>query len=283
MIKITVLLDHELSRNKGLAATHGLSFYLQKGETKIMFDFGPGREAWENGRKLNIPFEEIRYGVFSHSHYDHGCGFFHAPEYGCFPSAVLGDPAFFFQEKYSAGPGGIYTYMGCGFSKEYVSAHTRQQLICSSMIKLEEGCWALGNFERKCSWEKIPPKYVRETAFGKMKPDLFEDEICLVLELENTENTPPGLALIAGCSHPGIVNMVNTAKRILGRPVLAVIGGLHLSKSEPERLHQTARELKGAGVVFAAPSHCSGRETGHIFAEYGINVCYPAAGDCLYL
>lgn len=43
-----------------------------------------------------------------------------------------------------------------------------------------------------------------------------------------------GLVLISGCGHPGIVTIVDTAQRITGLPVFAVVGGLHLYYTQPE-------------------------------------------------
>ncbi len=43
-----------------------------------------------------------------------------------------------------------------------------------------------------------------------------------------------GLVLISGCGHPGIVTMVESAQKITGIPVYAVVGGLHLYYTQPE-------------------------------------------------
>lgn len=312
-IKILTLLENQESRNKGLVSAHGLSFYIQKGDVKLMFDFGPGREAWENGRRMNVPFGEIRYGIFSHSHYDHSCGFLWAEEYGLDAAAVCGAAGEFFRPKYSLAEEGYgkeegreegkeegekeiikpeegkecfpeeifgktYTYMGCGFSEEYLESHTRQILICKDVLELGSGCWAAGNFGRGCLWEHIPGKYVREGAHG-MEPDTFADEICLVLALPGGR----GLGLIAGCSHPGIVNMVHTVKERWNMPVQVVIGGLHCAKLSKERMEKTAEALKEAGVRLAVLNHCSGTRIQEVMAGWGIRSFSLKTGDYLCL
>ena len=300
MIKILTVMDNEVSGNQGLKACHGLSFYIQKDDVKFMFDFGPGPETWENARRMNVPFKEIQYGVFSHSHYDHSSGFLWAEEYGMTgAAAVYGAEDSFFQAKYSAEKGGrggnAYTYMGCGFSKEYVASRVSQALVCRDSLKLAHGCWAVGNFQRDCLWEQIPGKYVKEEG-SKMVPDLFEDEICLALELqekeapnkdldrkENLDKKENGLALIAGCSHPGIVNMVKTVEKRLSMPVRIVIGGIHLMHTDDERIQKTVRELKAMGVKEAAFNHCSGSRLQEILTVNGMKNIGLKTGDCLCL
>ncbi len=288
MIKILTLMDNGCSGNQALTAGHGLSFYIQTDSAKLMFDFGPGPETWENGRRMNVSFQEIQYGIFSHSHYDHSCGFLCAEAYKMTgATAVYGTEASFFQTKYSAGEGGmgrsVYTYMGCGFSKEYVASHTKKILVCDQMLQLFDGCWAIGNFERSCLWEQIPGKYVKEEG-SRMVPDLFEDEICLAMELTNKEDREEkSLALIAGCSHPGIVNMVKTVGKRLSMPVRIVIGGIHLSNAADERIEKTVMELKAMGVKEAAFNHCSGSRLEPFLTACGIRNIRLKTGDCLCL
>lgn len=281
MIKIMTLYENELSGHKGLAAGHGLSFYICTDAVQLMFDFGSGRDTWENGRKMNVPFSQISYGVFSHSHYDHSGGFCYGEAYGFLPSVVWGREEYFFQPKLSAHPLSqpgmeAYTYMGCGFSKMYALSHTRKQLVCDDQLELARGCWAVGNFERTCPWEEIPGRYLRETRTG-IVPDGFEDEICLALDLGE------GLAVVAGCSHPGIVNMVSTIVKRLKKPVRIVVGGLHLAGAGKERIERTARGLRELGVCRAAVNHCSGEGLEEQFRQQGIENCRLRVGDCLYL
>ena len=56
MVRILCVMDNVVSGNKGLKAQHGLSFYLEAGGKKLLFDFGQGRDTWENGKRLGVPF-----------------------------------------------------------------------------------------------------------------------------------------------------------------------------------------------------------------------------------
>lgn len=59
---------------------------------------------------------------------------------------------------------------------------------------------------------------------GAFTVDTFSDEILLAID------TLKGLVIILGCSHPGIKNMLDAVRRLLGKPVYAVLGGLILLK-----------------------------------------------------
>lgn len=276
MVRILCVMDNVVSGNKGLEARHGLSLYLEAGGKKVLFDFGQGKETWENGKRLGVPFDQLDYLVFSHSHYDHCAGFLWAEEYGVKGCAVLGKEEAFFQEKYGKEKEWS-VYLGCGISKAYLWEKTGQQWICEDVLSLGEGLWAVGGFERIHPQEAIPARFIREAARGVMVHDSFDEEICLAADTGN------GLAVIAGCSHPGIINMLETVERKLGQPVRTVIGGTHLLGADKERLLWTGAQLKRLGVELAAFNHCTGTEFVPILTEEGIRSGYFGAGSCLYL
>jgi len=86
-------------------------------------------------------------------------------------------------------------------------------------------------------------------------------------------NSKKGLIVITGCAHPGIVNIVNKAKKMMKKEkVYLVVGGFH---HPPIAVVKKFREL---GVKKVAPSHCTGdpvrkafaKEYKENFIEYGV-------------
>lgn len=67
-----------------------------------------------------------------------------------------------------------------------------------------------------------------------------------------------GLVVFVGCSHPGIVRIVEKATRDLKVQVYAVIGGLHLEGKLYSEINGTMELLKTLGVKVVIPLHCSG-------------------------
>jgi 7,8-dihydropterin-6-yl-methyl-4-(beta-D-ribofuranosyl)aminobenzene 5'-phosphate synthase len=78
----------------------------------------------------------------------------------------------------------------------------------------------------------------------------------------------PGVAVITGCAHPGIVEIVERTVSDRGGPVSLVAGGFHLS-SHP-RVGEVVERFRQLGVERVGPSHCSGDGTREAFRrEYG--------------
>jgi len=82
-----------------------------------------------------------------------------------------------------------------------------------------------------------------------------------------------GLIIITGCAHPGIVNIVKRAKKLMKKgKVYLVLGGLHHPPLS------CVKEFKELGVEKVAPSHCTGnlareafrKEYKENFIEYGV-------------
>ena len=80
--------------------------------------------------------------------------------------------------------------------------------------------------------------------------------------------TSRGLAVITGCAHPGIVNIVKRAKEVTGDKVYLAIGGFHLRGMFPSQLSYVAENLLRLGVHKVAPCHCSGDEARKLFEDY---------------
>ena len=70
IIKIVTVMDNLAGEQKAMKAEHGLSFYVETGDMRILFDFGAGRHALENALRLGIRPEQADFAVGSHGHYD---------------------------------------------------------------------------------------------------------------------------------------------------------------------------------------------------------------------
>lgn len=75
IIKIVTVMDNLAGEQKAMKAEHGLSFYVETGDMRILFDFGAGRHALENTLRLGIRPEQADIAVGSHGHYDHAAGY----------------------------------------------------------------------------------------------------------------------------------------------------------------------------------------------------------------
>lgn len=275
MVVLRTLLENSLSRNRALHAEHGLSFLVETAGKKILFDCSAGKAARRNAAKMHVSLEYVDYVVLSHSHYDHAGGYPDMVEHGVRAPLVTG-PCFF-EEKY-ARDGDKYVYLGCGFGPEFLEEKKIEHRICEGILTLFEGCHVVGGFERVYGFEKAPARFVRQTA-GGMEEDSFPDEVCLVIE------DARGLVVIAGCSHPGILNMLETVKRRFDRPVYAVFGGSHLVEADGARMEETIEKLQEMGVGMAGFNHCTGDDAQKRLAACGkaMPCSHLKTGDCIFL
>ena len=58
----------------GFAYEHGLSFYIETGDKKLLFDMGQTDLFLQNAQTLGVPLDEVDTAFVSHGHYDHGGG-----------------------------------------------------------------------------------------------------------------------------------------------------------------------------------------------------------------
>ncbi len=99
--------------------------------------------------------------------------------------------------------------------------------------------------------------------------------------------TRDGTAVITGCAHPGLVEMVRRAQVTAPGKVALLAGGFHLTGfSDKDKLHAIVVELRQLGVQRILPTHCTGDVAIAVFrtelgADYldggvGRTVAFPA-------
>jgi 7,8-dihydropterin-6-yl-methyl-4-(beta-D-ribofuranosyl)aminobenzene 5'-phosphate synthase len=78
--------------------------------------------------------------------------------------------------------------------------------------------------------------------------------------------TAKGSVVLLGCAHAGVINTLDYISQLTrGKPICAVIGGMHLSASGTDRLVATYRALKDYEPAILAPCHCTGDDASGFF------------------
>ena len=72
-MRIMNLVENELGES-GCEAAHGLSFYVETDNHKLLFDSSPSELVIRNARKLGVDLTAIDTVILSHGHYDHSGG-----------------------------------------------------------------------------------------------------------------------------------------------------------------------------------------------------------------
>ena len=87
-------------------------------------------------------------------------------------------------------------------------------------------------------------------------------EQALIIKIES------GMTVITGCSHPGIITMIEKAKEFFPDvPIALVLGGFHLKDENPETIDSIASTLMKMGVQRVGPTHCTGKIVQTIFQK----------------
>lgn len=273
MVKITALMDDNPSQRCALVHEHGLAYLVEGEGYQFLFDCGQGPHTWSNAWQMGLG--KVDAVVLSHSHYDHAGGYRYLVRQGEAPG-ILYTGERFFEPKFSF-DGVKYSDRSAGFDRGLLDAFGICHRVVAGVTEIGAGVWLIGGFPRKDPRERIPARFVRRTSAGFAADD-FGDEICAALDFGGK------LAMLVGCSHPGILNMARHVRETLDMPIYAIFGGTHLVEADGERVEYTISRLREMGVEVFGLGHCSGEEAEAYLRQLpGVASCHLGAGDCMCL
>jgi len=87
--------------------------------------------------------------------------------------------------------------------------------------------------------------------------------------------TNAGTIVVTGCAHPGVVSMVEQAKRVVPGEVALVMGGFHLGGDSDSQIDDIIGRFEELGVRFAGPCHCTGERAIAKFRQAYGDHCLP--------
>lgn len=96
--------------------------------------------------------------------------------------------------------------------------------------------------------------------------------------------TEQGLVIITGCSHPGIVSIIQKVQDLFTGQVVLVLGGFHLGSKPDAEIRAILRDFRNLEVERVAPCHCTGERAIQLFAdEYGNDFIKVGVGSVIRL
>ncbi|MGI6783428.1 MAG: MBL fold metallo-hydrolase [Aminivibrio sp.] len=251
MVRITTLIENSPGEHHGLLTEHGISFCVEKDGRKILFDTGQSGAFLQNAAKLAVDLTDVECAILSHGHYDHSGGLRSLAEINTGFTLRTGEG--FFTPKYGFRRG-AYDFLGNDFDEAFLKEKGIKHRTASSPLEeILPGVFILADFPRINHDETINPRFVLEKG-GAFEADPFNDEILLAVE------TKAGIAVLLGCSHPGMRNMLDAVKARLKAPIAAVLGGTHLVEAKGGILEKSLEYLKLADIPYIGMSHCTGKE-----------------------
>lgn len=242
-MKLCVLADNNTIIDKYFLGEPGLSFFIEDEDKKILFDTGYSDVYARNAVKLGINLESVDEVVISHGHDDHTGGLKHLPERKV-PYKVVAHSSVFEEKK-------MDNLKICSPYSKDEAAEKFELVLSDKPVKLSENITFLGQIPRITKFENVQPIGER-LALGRWVSDFILDDSALVFDGKN------GLVIITGCSHSGICNILEYAKKVTGKSrINTVIGGFHLMNVESDQLDETCDYFSKSGIKEIYPCHCT--------------------------
>lgn len=274
-VKITTLIENNADDNGILFNEHGLSFYIEIDEVKILFDTGKSGDFIKNASLLKIDLNKLDYIMISHGHYDHSGGFIKLVDNveNAF-KIIIGEG--FFNKKYKLLEENTYKYLGNSFDEQYINQKNIPiKYIKEHVFYINENIMIFSNFEKSNDFEMLNKKFYLKKD-GNYILDHFSDEIVLGIK------TKKGLVVILGCSHIGVVNILETIIKRTGMPIYGIIGGTHLIEADEQRLKNTIKFFKEKDIQVLGLSHCTGEcAIEEIKQQFGERFLYNNTGNVI--
>ncbi|MCK5378071.1 MAG: MBL fold metallo-hydrolase [Acidobacteria bacterium] len=256
-MRVSVLVENSGSEDrKDLSPEFGLSLHIENNGQNILFDTGTSGVFADNAEKMGIDISAVKVAVLSHHHFDHGGGLARFLEVNNGAKIYL-----------RACPDQGHTFKAFGFLKRFIGIdvdllerHADRFVMIDKPVEITPDVVLLTDL----SGQNPRPKgndhlWVRRD--GQLIHDPFEHELEMVVK------EPDGLVVFTGCSHSGILNMIDAAiTRFPDQPVKAVFGGFHLignpllksmagTRSEVEAI---GREMLTRSIATVFSGHCTG-------------------------
>jgi 7,8-dihydropterin-6-yl-methyl-4-(beta-D-ribofuranosyl)aminobenzene 5'-phosphate synthase len=230
---VFTILYNNTSVGDSMIADHGFSCLVESGDHSCLFDAGRiSGKFMANARRLGVDFSRIDQVVVSHIHDDHMGGLFDV-------LAKCNKPALYLPFSYPQSAGEPHTEKS---DNDYRALLDQLRPSVSEIIQKKESV-------------KIGDEFY---STGMIEDQTYEQALIVP--------TSKGLIIIAGCAHPGILEIVKRAKELMKQDVYFVMGGFHLVSTDSAQVNTIAQELRKL-TKFIGPCHCTGEKAQGIFKD----------------
>jgi 7,8-dihydropterin-6-yl-methyl-4-(beta-D-ribofuranosyl)aminobenzene 5'-phosphate synthase len=268
--RITILYD-AFGKNASMKKDWGFSALIEMNGKRILFDAGDNPDILaQNVKAAGVDLTRLDFVVMSHRHGDHMGGLTYLLKVN--PNVKIYAPREGFGVFGSSLPGSFYR-------KADVLPPEMRYFDGNPPTVMNFGsAWPGANFELIDKTTEVSPGMTL-IALVSDAPGTRE-----LKELSLAINTPEGIMLIVGCSHPGIDAIVTEAAKI-NTHIHLIAGGLHLVAAPDSVVEKVVTSLKDNWKVdWIAPGHCTGEPAFVALKQaFGGRYLYAGLGTVLEL
>lgn len=240
--RITMIYD-AFGPRSALKMDWGFAALIEYDGRRILFDTGNNAKTFaHNIQELGIDLTRLDAVVISHRHGDHTSGLNHLLQVNSTVKIYAPAEGAFFKSKTPL----AFLKREPGLPDHMAYYQGRQPDI------FETGSpWQDANFEIVADTKEILPGFFILTTKSEKPGTRDMNELSLAIR------TPEGLAVVVGCSHPGVEKILEGAAKI-DRQLYTVTGGFHLVTTAPEEVQRVAALLdETLKIKRVAPGHCT--------------------------
>jgi 7,8-dihydropterin-6-yl-methyl-4-(beta-D-ribofuranosyl)aminobenzene 5'-phosphate synthase len=264
-MRVTSLVENSgLEGREDLHPEFGMSMLAEVGETKILFDMGATAVFAGNAAALELDIADVDVAVVSHQHFDHGGGLEHFLENNDHATVFLRRAPVTDRRFKALG----LIDRPIGLDRSVLERFSQRIDFVEGMRLVAPGVYLLTDIG---SAHPRPNGNRRLFAVvdGAVERDPFDHEMMMVVHEDD------GMTVFSGCSHSGILNLIDAATAQFPRvPIKAVFGGFHLiglpfynsmaaSRTEVREIGWKIVE-KVQGTVYSG--HCTGAKAFAVLA-----------------
>jgi len=253
-MKLTVLIDNNTLTDRYFLGEPGASYLIEDEGKKVLFDVGYSDAFITNARKLSLDLLDVDFVVLSHGHLDHTWGLIPLIRLyteGMIEKLQVKKPTLVTHPlTLSSRTLGDLPEIGFLLSEDKLSGYFEVEL-SREPVNLTERLVFLGEIERTNEFEARNP-IGRILDSGVEKDDFLVDDSALAYK------SSAGLVIITGCSHAGICNIVEYARKVCrDERVVDIVGGFHLLDPSEEQLEGTIEYMESLCPGSVHACHCT--------------------------